>query len=411
MESSSALSCSYLPWEAARRALDNLGFAGLVFVACFSYPLTDYRGDTVTLFDAYLVVYVATRLLAPRLRVSPGSWKEFFAVWCVYLIYLGFSVVRIGSPFSFLLFLKHVEHVVLAWVVLDRILDREQIRATLEILLYVVTAMIIYQVLYFHNLVAGIGTNYRLGIPFAFGVSSNPAGFVLAAWIVLLVHVPQFWKSRPWLTLASVVLAAYALLQTQSRTNQIALLIVLFATVSVSIVRLRRGWLWLTIGSGIVAGFFLFALPHVPTTGSLGRIVRILREPLSVFSDGSFSVRYRETWPSALRMWLSRSTHIYIGAGLAFTGTVDGTVPRLLANQGVIGLTLFAYVWYGHFLLRFRSRSVVMLLILSVVNGINGETLVVSYRSIQVFLILVMFAAVSGSSAPEESNERTIHAQ
>jgi hypothetical protein len=277
---------------------------------------------------------------------------------------------------------------------------------TVRLLSLAILATVSYQILYFHNAVGGIGTNYRLGIPFAQGVSSNPAGFFLGAWAVTLLNVRRLWREFPALSLISLSLALYALAQTRSRTNTLAFLIVLFLTALVWVRRLK-GWKWLFVTVGVFAAVYVFVVLFVDELGPLTRVVRILKDPLSVLEDGSFAVRLRETWPRAFSLWRTDASTVLLGWGLNHTGTVDGTLPRLLANQGFLGVLFFLAVWYAHFLLNHRNTALVLLLVFTIINGINAETLIISYRSIQAYLIVLMVAVFFGNEQWNQNNKTT----
>jgi hypothetical protein len=85
---------------------------------------------------------------------------------------------------------------------------------------------------------------------------------------------------------------------------------------------------------------------------------------------------------------------------------VDGTVPRLLVNKGLVGLSLFCYLWFISYLARFRRNTAVSsLLLFAAINSLNGETLLTSYRSIQVYIPLLIAAAYLGGGRTLASHD------
>ena len=297
--------------------------------------------------------------------------------------------------FAGLLVAKQFEHLIFALLLVDR-LDNHRSTGDLKATVVLISAAVAYQILYYHNLIGGIGANYRLGLPFATGVSSNPAGFFLGAWVVVLLHTRRIWREFPAYGAASLLLSVYALIQTRSRTNLLALLLVLVVTVCIRVWR-AGGWRWVAAALVGFALAYASVVLFVEEAGPLARVIRLLKDPLSALEDGSFAIRLRESWPRAFGFWRADWRSVLIGRGLDYTGPVDGTVPRLLANQGVIGLLLFLSVWYVHFLVHRKSAAVLLLLLFAFLNGINAETLVISYRSIQAYMVILVIAVSYGS--------------
>ena len=99
-----------------------------------------------------------------------------------------------------------------------------------------------------------------------------------------------------------------------------------------------------------------------------------------------------QLWPKAIDSWLSSPYHFLFGEGFGSFPIVDGTVPYLLANVGLLGFFFFTIVWCVFFLVKYRNNTAVFVLVIfTLINGINAETLIVSYRSVQTYIVLLLF--------------------
>lgn len=396
-----------IPWSAVRARMWGLGFYLLVLLAGLSYPILEYQGDAVTVFDVYLVLYVAAKLMSSGFSVGKSHWRDLGVVYAVYLAYLAISSLRVATPFSLLLLAKQTEHLVFLFVLADWFHDSENTVRDVRGVIWVLAIIIGYQLLYNHGLVGGIGQTYRLGLPFKSGVSPNPAGFFLAATLLFVYHcgLPDRRLRLPSAILG--LLAIYALVLTVSRTNILALMLVLTVSIVVSIWNSRFRWPLLLAGVVLAVLFFTVLAERLPEVGPTGRIVRILKDPLSILGDSSFNARTEVLWPQGFSGWHRSAFAVLFGSGPGYFDVVDGTLPRVLGEQGLIGLTLFAYVWVFHYLVAIRRKAVVMLLLLALMNAVTVETLVISYRTIQLYLVILVMTV---SMVRQQSNNKEISA-
>lgn len=368
-------------------------FFAVVILSGISVPIIEYSGDFVTLFDLALFALLVQRLAAERFQLARTHWTGLAIAVLCYLLYLIPGVARVGSPFAVLLLIKHLEHLVFILIVADFMESSTDRARDTRALIWCLISVIIYQLLYQIGMVPGIGETYRLGLPFMTGVSSNPAGFFLAGTIVVLYHVGYRGGRRFLPATIGLALAACALVQTDSRTNMLALIIVLAVSVIHLVWRSRWRWVLIPVAAALIVAFYIVPVEVLPRDGSVGRIVQMLRNPALILDDRSFSIRVRTLWPIGFAGWYRNAATIWFGNGLGYFDVIDGTVPRLLGEQGVIGLVFFAYIWFAHYAIHAGRKPVVMLLLLAAINGITVETLIVSYRSIQLFIVLLMIAA------------------
>jgi len=375
----------------------------LILLAALSPPVWEYQGDFLTAFDIYLLFYALYRALSGGLRFRGTHWRTLVLVYVLYLAFLAIGVLRVQSLFSLLLLIKHAEHLVFLLILIERFEETREPGKDIKVILLLLLLVIAYQILYFHGMIPGIGDNrFRLGLPFMRGTSSNPAGFFLGALLIYLIHRGFALKLRTGFILIILLAALYALFMTDSRTNILAFMFVLAVSAGIAVWRSRQRWPLLAGLLALAALLYFLVLPQIPASWPLGEIAEMLKEPSRILNDRSFSVRYSKLWPMGIEAWLSGPLSIVIGKGIGHFVVIDGTVPRLLGEQGVVGLLFFLYVWYAHFILHVPSKALGMLLLFSFINGLNGETLVVSYRSIQLYLVLLTLTIYSGRISADE---------
>lgn len=365
-----------------------LFFYFLIFSAIMHFPFFYMKGDAVGLFDISIVMYAIFKIGKKSIDIS--KFKQFIWISLAYIGYLSISTIYSTSSISILLLIKQVEHFVFFIFLID-FYSKNEHRTEEHFLLFIslFAAAILYQVVNFYSLVPGPISNYRLGLPFKKGISSNPAGLFLSSFIVVLVFIGLRIKRYRWYFAALLVLSGFALVLTDSRTNMIGLLVVMFFAASIKIWSFKYGKIVLPLLYIIGFGGLYFLLWSVPDFGQFERFLKLLRNPLIVVQDTSFRVRLNGLWPSAVSAWTENLFTILLGKGYGFMPVVDGTYHRLLVNQGVIGFLFFMYLWFVYFIRKHYSKPLLFLLILVAINGIAVDTLITSYRSIQIFLIML----------------------
>lgn len=380
------------------RTWEHIGFYLLVLLAAFSPPLFEYRGDFLTIFDLYLLAFLLVKISTTGLAIAGTHWTTLATTFAVFLIYVTVGALRVRTPGAFLLALKQFEYAAFLLVLLDRhqrVSDDERSR-DLWFLLLSLFFVILYQIGFYYDILPGIGdlrppAQRRLGLPFMAGVSSNPAGVFLTAFVIVLFNLSV--NMRRFILPSALIgsLAIWALMLTGSRTNAAVLGVVLPLSALVAIWRTRFRWPVVALVLTGVVLMLTFGVDLLPEDGSVGRITRMLREPVSMLEEPSLTIRV-DSWVAATDTWLSDAGSFFFGVGLGSLGATDGTVPRVLGELGIIGLALFLYVWYVHYLRFERSSIVVLLLLATLMNGIFAETLFVSFRTVQLYLLLLFLA-------------------
>lgn len=401
----------------------TLYFLILVFLTFFHIPLIWIEGDSIGLFDVYLVLYTIFVLSKRyrkyherRLKLSK-KWKEYYIVVLAYLCYMLLRNRIVEDILSLLIILKQIENMVLLFHVvtffeLRKTDTRFFISCFLIILFSLAFAQLSYVALGMLGIVRGsgwlaqnYGWFYRLGMPFMKGISSNPAGFVLGSIIIFYSEIAFKVSRRKIITGIAFAVVILALMLTISRTNIIALIFVFFVKLATGKNKVRA----LATTIGLFFLFFFIVLSVVEqdsvTGKQLSRMLDLLLNPALIFAkDQSFFYRYRYSWPPAWNAWLENGATVLFGKGVNYIPIVDGTLPRLLGNQGLVGAILFHYIWFVFFKLQFRKyRAVGFLLIFALINAINGETLLMSYRATQPYIV-ILIAAIFSTAYIKDNN-------
>lgn len=379
-----------------RMKLDFIAFFMLIFLACFHLPVFWVGNDSIGLFDIYLFVYFAFALM--RIRndkvILTGAWREYFIVFALYLCYLLLSLPVLLSTYSFTLWIKNLEFLIVLVLLVTTFQKYQDKRKQLTNILQLAFAvMIFYQFAYRTGIInIGFGFKYRLGLPFALGVSSNPAGFVLGAYILLNVNIFLHYGTRKGLSVILLVASLAAMLFTISRTNLLALMVVVFFVVLEKALKTKKG-VYVGLGVILVTVILLKILLSItPEDSYLWLFFKIIKDPSALLSDTSFKMRYAAHWPDAINRWLSTPITFLFGTGFGSVRVVDGTIPRLLGSQGLVGFLLFHLVWFLLPMYYYpKNKALKYLLLFAFINGINGETLIVSYRSVQIYVILLAY--------------------
>jgi hypothetical protein len=382
---------------------EDASFYLLVLLAALSFPLLEYEGDFLTLFDVYLLILLFAKGVTSGFTVGRTHWRELGLVFAVYLISVTVSALRVRTPGAFLLALKQFEYAAFLLVLVDRFerrSDDERVR-DIWVVLTVFLVMIVYQIAFYHEVLPGIGDtrpiqSRRLGLPLMAGVSSNPAGLFLAALVTVLLalSVRRAQFVAPALVISGA--AVWALFLTGSRTNAAVLGVALPLSIVVAVWRTKLRWPVIGLILLSVVAFLTLGGDLLPEDGSVGRITRMVREPVAMLQEPSLTIRV-DSWLAAIDTWLTGTVSFLFGVGIGSLGATDGTIPRVLAEQGILGLGLFLYVWYLHYLRYERTSIVLLLLFVSLMNGIFAETILTSYRTVQLYLLLLFVALAARS--------------
>lgn len=376
-------------------------FFVLALVAMFHFPVIWIGNDSIGLFDIILILgYLAVFVLhamGQQLHFDE-KWNEYLLLTLLYggyiLVNLLLNTDRDAKPV--LLAVKYFENSFFFFIVLiiyfeTNSMDVEFTARIVQASLLIMVMYLLYTYFYGSSIVQD-GQIARIGLPFMTGTAANPAGFILGMGVLL--HLSVFFRLKKYklFTTVSFVLTIVALLFTVSRTNVFALLLVIIVYLLTKIVRDRRA---LIVASVVIVvtfvGFSVLSTHFASRTGKISTFIEILKNPSVIFLDPSFRIRYTIAWPLAYDQWMTNVGTFLFGNGLGKNSVVDGTFIRLLANQGLIGFLLFCYIWLGFFLQKFgRYKWLRIILLFVVINGLTGDTLVVSYRTVQIYILLVI---------------------
>jgi hypothetical protein len=378
--------------------IDALFFV-FIFLSVFHIPLVWIGDESIGLYDIYLVFFLVFLLIFQAVRPSE-AWRGYFLVVFLYFVYLLWHLVYYPTIEAILIAMKNGEMFLAMFATVAYFERREESRPSGAASLNIVMLMLVaFQLLSRFNLTSrlgfspgfGIGKWYRVGHPFMQGTSSNPAGFVLGSY--LIVYQELYLPQRPLRRTAVFLCFVASLLLTISRTNIIAYVVTVLAKYLRSITRKVRYVFFFALFLAAVVLVFYLLSNIIPKDNKLWNVIRVMQNPQDILLENTFISRYKFLWPEAFRLWSTDVFHILFGRGLGFMQVVDGTVPRLLVNKGVFGLLLFSYIWFASFLARYpKNRTLWLLLTFALVNSITGETLMISYRAVQVYIPLLISA-------------------
>jgi hypothetical protein len=378
----------------------QFAFSLFIFLAVFQLPVFWVDRDSIGLYDAFLGLSLFFVFLNPYWRAIriTARWKHVLFAGFAYVTYLCFSLLIYFDTYSALLVIKNAEFLVEFLVCIaflwDDDLNLERVR---KVVVGIFFLLAIFQLANFGGVMrkAGVqsivgGVPYRVGLPFMQEDSANPAGFVLGLYLIVASH----FKRKTVLEIASMGLSLLAMVLTVSRTNLIGLVIVFAFFYLQAILSGRRSLLVFIIAiSVLVAGVGIIYSSISQESVLWLNLFRYLSNPTGFLSDQSFTYRYIQHWPEAIDAWLTNPFTMLFGNGAGYLQIVDGTFPRLLANNGLVGVVLFVYFWFVTPALRHGKNAVISpILFFLIINSINAETLIVSYRSVQIFIVLYAFS-------------------
>jgi hypothetical protein len=375
-------------------------FIASILLALFHIPVLSFshqqlgsgHGQSIGMFDLLLPIGLLHPYIT-KYRPSAGTLTAIL-LYLAFISTSAFSLVFFEySQFGVLLLVKQVEYAVcfLVFGSIVRAIPRDRLMDCLGFAMLVFSCYCIYE----QQTTAG---QIRLGIPFKEGISSNPAGFILSAYILVLAV--QYSRGRHHLLKVLIgIPACIALYLTFSRTNFIALVAGLLFSIHIS-PRNFKGILVilvLTLGLG-----GLYALNPMAQTTYGGNPLQYLNLN-AILNDSSFNMRYTSAWFQRSDDWIQSPLKVLFGHGMGYVQIFDSLYFSLLFNTGIVGLVL-----YGGFLgyLFYRGKRATRgLLVFVMVNGINTETVLNSYRCVQVFAVFLVVAWVLDQSL-EVSLER-----
>ncbi len=384
-------------------------FVILIFLAFFQFPIIwigqGVEADSIGLYDLFLVFFTIWSMTrrygkGDKEPMLPRRWQEFFVVAAVYACFLFTRMRPFKSVVSILQVLKFIENMLLLFnIVLFLEQKKDNMPQIIKIFTFMFFLLGFAQFCYaLAGQIGGIGgiihtyygNWYRLGLPFMQGVSSNPAGFVLGSIIIFYSEVVFKDKQSRVKKALYLFIIVVVLILTISKTNIMGLIIVY----AVKVVVTRKNRAKILIGGAILVPVTLLVINAIAQYGETAGLMRLLfgllTDPIGALQYRSFEARYQYIWPNAIALWLENVPSFLFGRGLYFQRVVDGTVPRLLSHQGLVGFVLFSFVWVIFFFWQFgKYRSIRYLMLFVMINSINGETLVVSYRATQAYLVVL----------------------
>lgn len=243
--------------------------------------------------------------------------------------------------------LKYLEYTVIYFLVVNYVRDRDQVRRLLIAAL--ITAAVISMVA-----IAQIPSGERVTAPFE-GERGEPntlGGYLvimLALALSFLAESPRLQQRSIWLGAAAIM--TLPLMYTYSRTSWLAFCAMLGTLMMVS----RRRIMFL-----MLAGAFLLVLVVSPPESLIERAAYTLSSQRNSIQVFGFSIE-----PSAaarLEAWIIAGSallaHPLVGAGVTGAGLIDAQYPRTLAETGLIGIAVFAWLLWKLAATGFELRRV-----------------------------------------------------
>ncbi|MBD3422631.1 MAG: hypothetical protein GF398_21150 [Chitinivibrionales bacterium] len=386
------------------------------------------RGDFIGVFDFASVFLFALLILSRKRRLlnlkrNTPIMKLLFA----YLLYTAFAIIKelllsiSGDGFKGIyyvaLVLKQVQFMIFYVISFYFLVNYKFIIKYFHYILILFIAIIyingMYQLFVLQNW-------YRLGIPFKHGVSSNLAGLILSQCILILVYKALKGEKRniysQLIYLTAIIFGAIALSYAKSRTNGIILY--LFIAILVYIIKgEKKEFLVFSLACLSVSLFFLWGMVNEDRQPD-GRSTMFLRRnfvasysnyianPSAAIEDGSFQGRLR-AWKEALSDFEVNFVEIFSGQGLSKVTSIDNMFLRTFINHGLIGLAFFVSIY----LVLFRSaRGLLsrMSVLFVILNGIFMDTMVVSFRAVQVIIPVLCYAIMHDRDIKDSEKSLTV---
>lgn len=378
-------------------------FVIFIFLAVFQLPIITVGNDSIGLFDLYLPFYLLFLCIRKQgIFVLTVYWKQFFFIFFSYIVYLVLTLISFFDLRSLLVLIKHIEYLLVFLIVIVNIETfRIKTSEIANILKVIFLLLAIFQIISwfdrFINIIPGIepgfglGDWYRVGLPFMEGTSSNPAGFLLGAYMYYYIEGSYHQQEGLFYKFAFPFIVFLSLFLTISRTNILAFIIIfslsyLFKMFSSKIYRT----IFMVIATVLFFTISLFFDYLLEQNSHFETIVKLILDPSKILEDDSFMHRFTGLWVNQIDVWLKNAKTILFGNGIANIVIADSTYLGLLANQGIIGLVFFVTLWYIVPFIKRPNVGVFLFLFYVFLNGVTAETLIVSFRSVQVYIIILV---------------------
>lgn len=369
------------------------------------------KDDFVGVFDFLCVAVILGIFFADKgLRKNVLKKSPFAAIAWAYSIFLVYILLKepLQSPWgaplldSYLiaLLLKQVQYIFFFFVALYALVNFETIYRNFNLIIMINLGIILgfgIYMLFFDR------TWYRLGIPYKVGVSSNPAGVIISMSVIILVYrfsssMRRLGGMERVLYLSAILSGLVALYFTESRTNGI-LLHIFIALMAV----FTRGNSKSSVAVFVAAVFLSFVLFNAfysestlkdqarfstPTTGYAEYIL----DPEKAYTYSSFKARLN-AWNGKFRRLGEDWTAVIVGRGLRAATSIDSVYVRMLSNHGIVGLLLFLRVYIA-MLAASKGLLSKLCIFYLLANAITMDTLVVSWRTMQVAIPLVCYSLI-----------------
>ena len=376
-----------------------------IFLAVFQLPLVKVGNDSIGVYDLYTILYFLILFALTNGIPLPNKekWNIYFLIFLLYIIYMFSHLIFLFNVRSFLIVLKYIEFLFGIYLIHINVqtlqISLSWISLTLKKIIFF---MVIFQIIsWFENKLNiipgfsagfGFGNWYRVGLPFKTGVSSNPAGFVLATYLFYYIYNSYDFKILKKDKVYYPLLILLALFLTVSRTNFLAMMVAYSISLIPRVIKSRKYRIFVIITFLFAIITVMILVRVIPEGDEFWKLLKILVNPRSVFEDQSFMERFGMLWVAQIKAWLESFSTIFYGKGLNYFAIADTTYTGLLANQGIIGFLMFMFLWYGFFLSYRKNYYFSVFLILVLINGLNAETLVLSYRAVQIYIIVLYLA-------------------
>jgi len=360
------------------------------------------RGDHIGAFD---LVCIAAAVVLFKLGISrvingiPGDFLKFsvvafalFALFQVFHYFVTYSNQDVwGDLFSIGIAVKQLQLLLIFIFCLYVIFTRWGVAAGFHWMLsfYVLT---MFSVGIWKLFV--VGDWHRLGLPMKEGVSSNPAGLVLCACIVLMTYrhlgIKSHSRSEKLIFALMLLIAFVSLFLTDSKTNGV-LLLVLYPFVILGRAVFNRAKL---VGYLVLFVVAILCVQYIASfSGNRFSQIRPFWEyvinPSSVGNMSTIQAR-QDAWGLNLaKADLSTFRGTFWGEGSRAVTSTDNTYLRLLVNNGILAVLLFVAIYLP--IVFWGNQAARVLAVFILLNGILMDTALVSFRTMQVFFPLLAY--------------------
>ncbi len=364
------------------------------------------RGVTLRLED-FLIILIGVAWLSRLavykdlglLRSTPLNLPIFaYILVCAIATALGVIAGRVQPLTGFMFVFKYFEFVVIYFMVVNYVRDREQVRKLL--LAVILTAVIIAFIAFLQ-----IPSGSRVTAPFE-GETGEPN--TLGGYLVLVLAITLGLLSESRLISARIMISGLALFllipiaYTMSRTSWLALIAMLITTILMS----RQKLLFLGLASaGMI--FLLLAMPDQISE----RLAFTVTERAHTTSVEIFGFVLEPSASARLVAWIDLAQdipkHPFLGHGVTGYTFLDAQYPRTILETGLLGLAALLWILWtiyrtGRTLYdesddpveRALGLGLVAGLVGAMVHGLGANTFII-VRIMEPFWLLVGLAVVS----------------